>query len=236
MKKSIYQKNFEKYGFSPAQEIIINQVKWEFFKNPNIKVLEIGSSSGYMTKEFVSSGGIVDVVERDKDSVQAVSKVANNVYEGSIDDPILRQSLGVFKYDLIICADVLEHLVDPGATLKFLKTLLTPLGFFLISIPNAASWEMRKRLLLRGDFKYQESGLLDKTHLRFYSLNNFLDFLKELGFRAEEFLPAESRVPLELSVRKIPFFGNLFIDLIKSKIVKLWPNLLVYHYVVKATP
>lgn len=235
MTKPIYQKNVEKYGFSPAQRIIIDQAKLVLIDKRK-KILEIGSSSGYLTSEFKKFGAKVDVVEVDKRSISYVKKVADKVYQGSVDNFKIRKALDGNKYDLVVCADVLEHLVEPEDTLKFLETLLTPSGFFLISIPNVAAWEMRKQLMFHGSFEYQESGLLDKTHLRFYSLNNFLDLLNKLGFRIVVLLPAESRVPFELSFCRVPFLGNLFKELIKSKIVNRWPNLLVNHYVIKATP
>jgi 2-polyprenyl-3-methyl-5-hydroxy-6-metoxy-1,4-benzoquinol methylase len=72
------------------------------------------------------------------------------------------------KFDLITFGDVLEHLVDPSATLREAKTLLNPGGRILISLPNIAHWSIRAKLLL-GRWEYQPTGLMDYTHLRFFT-------------------------------------------------------------------
>ncbi len=201
---SVYKNLVKLHGFSPAQKIIINLVK-------DGEILEVGSSSGYMTEEFTKRGCTVDIIEVDKEAAKEAKEFSRRVFLGSIEDKELKQQVKS-KYDFIICADVLEHLVDPEKTLLFLKNKLKTQGFVLISIPNIAYWGMRVGLL-RGHFDYQESGLLDKTHLRFYTYNTFLKLLKKLEFKIEKIYPAEVSVPL---------------------FVKLFPNLLIYHYVVKA--
>lgn len=213
---SLYQDLVKQHGFSPAQKIIISQVLQG-------EVLEIGSSSGYMTKEFKKRGSIIDVVEVDNKDIMEAKKFARNVFLGSIEDNKLRQKIKG-KYDFIICADVLEHLFDPEAALLFLKSKIKKEGVILISIPNIAYWAMRIQLL-KGRFDYTESGLLDKTHLRFYTYNSFLELLKKLEFKIEKIYPAEVSIP----------FGHiLHINFLKLLFAKFFPNLSIYHYVVKA--
>lgn len=225
MTKSIYQQLVEKYGFSPAQKIILNLVT-------EGEVLEIGASSGYMTKEFVKKGCIVDVVEIDKDSFERVADLVRQVFWGSIEDINIQNKIKK-TYDFIICADVLEHLIDPKGVLNFLKTKLKSHGQILISIPNIAFWNMRLELM-RGRFEYQDSGLLDKTHLRFYTYNGFVKLLKSVGLKILQIYPAESKIPLEYSLKKIPLFGNLIVNIIKPKLIQAFPNLTYFHYVVQA--
>lgn len=224
--KSIYERLVEQYGFSPAQKIIIGLVT-------DGEVLEVGSSSGYMTKEFAKASCIVDVVEKEESFAQKAGKIARQVFVGSIEDKNLQQRLKK-SYDFIVCADVLEHMVDPEKVLHFLKMRLKKRGFILISIPNIAFWNMRLELL-GGKFDYQESGLLDRTHLRFYTYNSFLALLKKVGLKIVKIYPAEGRIPLEYSLRKIPLLGKMLIALFKPKLMEVFPNLTIHHYVVKAT-
>lgn len=73
------------------------------------------------------------------------------------------------KFDLILCLDVLEHLVDPWATMKKISSLLTPGGTMLVSVPNLRHYRTSLPLLFCGDFAYEESGTRDSTHLRFFT-------------------------------------------------------------------
>ena len=70
--------------------------------------------------------------------------------------------------DLILCLDVLEHLVDPWSVVKQLSALLAPNGRLVVSVPNIRNWKFVVKLLFRGDFSYRDAGLLDRTHLRFF--------------------------------------------------------------------
>lgn len=227
--KPIYQKLIERWGFSPAQKIIFQEL------TPGKLVLEIGSSAGFMTRVMQRQGLVVDIVEKDEKALKQAKRWARQAFGGSIEDKKVRAKI-FGKYEVIVCADVLEHLIDPENTLEFLKKKIKTGGFLLISLPNVAFWDMRLKLLFKGTFGYQESGLLDKTHLRFYSLNDFLKILSSHKLKVEKVIPAEGHFPLEYSLRKIPFFGPLFVRLFKPKLIWLRPNLTFYHYVVKATP
>lgn len=221
---AIYQRLVDIHGFSAAQKIIISLVK-------NSQVLEIGSSAGYMTAEFKKNDCQVDIVEIDKRAAKSAKKFASTVFQGSLEDEKLQQQI-IKQYDIIVCADVLEHLVDTEGALKFLKKKLKKDGWILISVPNIACWEMRLKLL-QGNFEYEESGLLDKTHLRFYTYNTFLELLTKLNFKIIRIYPAETRIPLEVSINKIPILGKLIIFLIKPIFTANFPNLSFNHYVVQ---
>jgi 2-polyprenyl-3-methyl-5-hydroxy-6-metoxy-1,4-benzoquinol methylase len=71
--------------------------------------------------------------------------------------------------DVILCLDVLEHLVDPWAVVSRLHTLLKPGGMLICSIPNVRNFRVVLPLLLLGRWRYREYGILDKTHLRFFT-------------------------------------------------------------------
>lgn len=225
---NIYEKIFSETGLSASQNAILDIV------GSGKKVLEIGSSSGYMTEVMQSRDCKVVVVEKDKEAVKQAAKFAVKVIENSIEDEQVLKQVGK-DFDFIVMADVLEHLVDPEATLNRLRAISDNKTKLIISMPNVACWVMRKQLFFKGDFEYQDSGLLDKTHLHFYSTKTLPKLLEKNYWQVQQVLGTITRIPLEESLGKIPLFGQIFSEYIKKKIVKKYPNLAYYHFVVVAT-
>ena len=89
------------------------------------------------------------------------------------------------KFDVIIFADILEHLRDPEKVLKRYLQFLKPNGKIVVSLPNIANWSIRIKLLF-GSFRYTETGILDKTHLHFYTLQTAKDFLRNSGITLQK--------------------------------------------------
>jgi 2-polyprenyl-3-methyl-5-hydroxy-6-metoxy-1,4-benzoquinol methylase len=85
------------------------------------------------------------------------------------------------KFDWIMAADVLEHAPDPKATLSFYGRYLKPDGRLIVSLPNVAVWDNRLRLLF-GRFDYRASGVMDRTHLRFFTFRTARELISEAGF------------------------------------------------------
>ncbi|KKT72604.1 MAG: Methyltransferase type 11 [Microgenomates group bacterium GW2011_GWA2_44_7] len=92
------------------------------------------------------------------------------------------------KYDAIICGDVLEHLISPQLLLDKLTLFLKPNGIFIISVPNIAFILYRVKLLL-GYWDYESSGVMDKTHLRFFTLKTLRSILRDSGLTVNQCLP-----------------------------------------------
>ncbi len=90
-------------------------------------------------------------------------------------------SLGGEEFDAVVLADVLEHLQDPGALLRKVRDLLTPGAVVVASIPNVAHGSLRLALL-GGEFRYRDLGLLDETHLRFFTRASIQDLFEEAGY------------------------------------------------------
>lgn len=92
------------------------------------------------------------------------------------------QSLaGLAPFDVVLFADVLEHLVDPVEVLQIARTALKPEGVVIASVPNVAHWFVRFNLL-RGKFEYQPSGLMDATHLRWFTRKSVRRPFESAGF------------------------------------------------------
>lgn len=94
--------------------------------------------------------------------------------------------------DLVLCLDVLEHLADPWTMVRRLSPLLAPGGRLIVSVPNIRNWKFIWRLLVRGDFIYRDSGLLDRTHLRFFVRKTASELAGAGGLRVISARPAQS--------------------------------------------
>ena len=87
-------------------------------------------------------------------------------------------------FDIILFSDILEHIYDPVAVLSSHLKLLKPGGYVLISLPNVAIWNVRLELLF-GRFRYQDTGTLDRTHIRFFNQRSFRELLANCGLKVE---------------------------------------------------
>jgi 2-polyprenyl-3-methyl-5-hydroxy-6-metoxy-1,4-benzoquinol methylase len=89
-------------------------------------------------------------------------------------------------FDVIFCADVLEHLVDPWQVIQKLSRYLKPGGLFISSIPNVRNYTVLREIIFGGSFAYKENGILDKTHMRFFCRKNLIAMFEEGGYEIEK--------------------------------------------------
>lgn len=111
------------------------------------------------------------------------------------------------KFDVIIFADVLEHLVLPEQVLRYFRRMLKKDGVVIVSVPNVANWRVRFSLLL-GSFNYQEYGVLDRTHLHLYTFRSANEMVKTAGYRPVKSI-GTANLPLIGMLTKIPFLKGL---------------------------
>ncbi len=146
---------------------------------PGKRVLDVGCSTGYLGKELISRGCTVDGVEIEPEAAEVARTHLRNVTVLDLDQDELT-SVGEEQYDCIIFADVLEHLMRPQAALKQAVRLLAPGGSIVISVPNVAHGALRLGLL-QGRWEYQETGLLDRTHIRFFTRSTLVELVHAAG-------------------------------------------------------
>lgn len=135
--------------------------------------------------------------------------------------------------DAIVCADVIEHLRDAPSLLRLVRTGLAPDGYLFVSVPNIANITVRIGLLF-GIFEYRERGILDNTHLRFYTLRTIRRELEHAGFRVVAV--RGSSIPIRLIAGR--FTPNVIVRIgerILTILTRLWLSLFAYQIVVVAT-
>ena len=149
---------------------------------PGDRVFEGGVSSGYFASVLVRAGLRVDGHELDPEVAERARQVCEHVYVGDLSTFDPDELEGV--YDVLLFGDTLEHLPDPAAVLRRLRTKLRPGGALIISVPNIANWLVRLSLLA-GRFNYADRGIMDRTHLRFYTVRTVAEMLGDAGFEVE---------------------------------------------------
>jgi 2-polyprenyl-3-methyl-5-hydroxy-6-metoxy-1,4-benzoquinol methylase len=152
----------------------------------NKRVLEAGCASGHMSEQLKAQGCQVVGVEIDPDVVASAMPWLERVVVGDFESDTVWPQLEGELFDAVLFGDVLEHLKDPLATLRESVTHLAPSGVVVISIPNIAHADV-KLALLSGTFPYSESGLLDRTHISFFTKDSLLELVREAGLAVVEF-------------------------------------------------
>jgi O-antigen biosynthesis protein len=146
----------------------------------NKDVLEVGCSTGFFTKALVERGCNVVGMELDPEAAEMAERWAERVVVGNIDEGDVWNYVKDESFDVVVLGDVLEHLHDPLASLRQAVRKLKPTGFVVTSLPNVAHGDVRIELM-RGRFRYREMGLLDRTHVRFFTLETIRELMSQAG-------------------------------------------------------
>lgn len=147
---------------------------------PGQRVLELGTGPGTVTRILHEKGCRITGVELDASAAELCAPFCERMVLGNLEDSAWQQGLQGERFDVVICADVLEHLRDPRALLEILPGFLEAEGSILLSLPNAGHLSVLASLLA-GRFAYQDKGLLDNTHLRFFGREDIEQMLAACG-------------------------------------------------------
>ena len=190
-------------------------------------VLELGCATGFMGQWLKEKKNctVYGIELADAEREQA-KKVLEQVYKLDLS---LSKELETFQdlfvkqhgqVDVILATSILEHLQHPEETVRLLKTFLKPNGILIATTPNIAHWSTRLMLLF-GRFQYQKYGIMDDTHLKFFTFHTFQDLFQGQGY-------AITHVSIDAEGGG---FGRICIPL-----SKIWPNLFGYQILVQAIP
>lgn len=176
----------------------------------NSKILELGCATGFMSQYF-----------KKKLHCQVVGVDVNPLVKPTICGDLATKStqakiIKAGSFDVVFASAILEHLVQPEVLLQFIKQVLKPKGMLIATVPNVAHWRQRLNIL-QGRWQYEDYGLLDRTHLRFFNYFTFQKLITSAGFKIK-------------AIRIDPAGGVKYLNWL----VKRWPNLYAYQICIQA--
>lgn len=165
--------------------------------------LDIGCNTGYL-KTISDKSNVFYGLDYMKDAVKEARKAYLDAAEYNIEN--LSPLPWSKKFDVIILGDVLEHINNPVEALNHFSTHLKADGYFIISVPNIANWLVRLRLLF-GKFDYTESGIMDDTHIRFYTVKTTRELINDANLKIDYISGGASL--FGVLVHYLPFLAGL---------------------------
>jgi SAM-dependent methyltransferase len=214
------------HGLAASHRLVLEQVP------DGARVLDVGCATGYLAAELLRRGCEVVGVEVDPAAAEQARAWCREVVVGDLEAPSTHaevQRAAGGGVDVVLCADVLEHLADPWAVLAWLRTLLRADGprLAVVSVPNIGHWTARREVL-RGRFPYADFGLFDRTHLRFFTRESATELARRAGFDVLRELPAPAPLPLE---SRFPAVGR-----VRDRSVRRYPAMLALQFVLVLRP
>lgn len=163
-------------------------------------VLEIGCGEGATGAVLKAEGRATWIVgiEVVEGAARKAAMVLDKVIIGNIEQidlPFKRE-----QFDAILLGDVLEHLIDPWSQVRRLASYLSRNGVFVASLPNVRNWRVVLPLLILGKWEYEDFGIMDRTHLRFFTRKGIITLFEENGLGIRKIIPIG---------RKSRFFSRL---------------------------
>lgn len=176
---------------------------------PNARVLEIGCGSGATGALALSSGRAASYhgVELNPEAAAIAASKLTNVVVGDVEE--MEFPWPPASFDALILSEVLEHLRDPWRTLARLLPSLKPGGGVFASSPNVAHHHII-RMLVAGDFRLENEGPMDATHLRWFTPSSYADLFTESGFVVDDVRPVSSLTAKQRWVAKLTRKPHLF--------------------------
>lgn len=176
------------------------------------RLMELGAASGatysLIKQEFPEVWGYG--IELDPIAAKRACEVFDIVKTDFIENIEFEKEIAPASLDVILCLDILEHLVDPWAVVKRLTPLLRQGGRLIISVPNVRNFKFLMGVLFSGDFRYKDAGILDKTHLRFFTFETAMELATCGGLKPFKLVGAQTYKPFSAKwILKYISFGGL---------------------------
>lgn len=202
--------------------------------------LDVGCGDGARYGSRIRESGVdIHGVDISEVAVEAARERGIDAQVASLADPLPFENA---SFDLVICLEVLEHLVDPSFVVHQIARVLKPGGFALLSVPNSAFWTTRVELMFTGRFNPRGSPVTQRAfpwrdpHLRFFNFSSFGAMLRESGLRTLRAGGLECQFLRIAGVDRVLGRGKSPLDAPLSAIGRRWPSLLARRCIVLATP
>lgn len=193
------------------------------------RLLDVGAADGFLAELLTAQGWDVTALEGDPELADRARARCRHVVVADLERTVPGLS---GPFDAIVYGDILEHLSDPLAALIALNRSAAPRATVIVSLPNVAHVWVRLSLLV-GRFNYVSRGILDRTHLRFFTRRTMLELMGRAGLTVEELLVT----PVPLPVVVPPRFHGRVLDTVHSAsalAARCWKAGLAYQFVAVA--
>lgn len=217
----------EEYQLKPSEDSSHGRISTMLASRPPAKILDLGCSSGLLAERLRDMGHHVTGVDV-HEFPQAAERM-HAFYRADLSQGVPPEVGSGF--DLILMADVLEHLARPGDLLQQCRGLLAPEGSIMVCVPNIGHWYPRARATI-GAFDYDQRGILDATHLRFFTRKSIVKTVERNGYSVRRMEP----VGLPLDALGLEGTKAHAVRLLDHFLVTLWPTMFAYQFIVEATP
>ncbi|HMM33235.1 MAG TPA: class I SAM-dependent methyltransferase [Thermoanaerobaculia bacterium] len=197
-----------------------------------LSVLDVGFGAGHLARRIRPRCRYLAGIELDPEA----AREGSTFFDDPVLDDVVRGLAGPWRepFDVVVAADILEHLPEPGQALDLLRPLLREGGLLLVSLPNVANVTVRLALLC-GRFPRTERGILDRTHLRFFTRRSGRELLEAHGFRVARETPTAMPVELALPLLGRPPLGPS-VRAGAALFARVWPGMFGYQFVYEARP
>jgi 2-polyprenyl-3-methyl-5-hydroxy-6-metoxy-1,4-benzoquinol methylase len=197
---------------------------------PGSRVLDVGVATGYLDREMKARGLRVTGIERDPVSADQARPYCDELLIGDVEALDLAAWAG--NFDVVVLADILEHLKDPAATLAKVVATARPGARVIACVPNVANLYVRLNLLA-GRFQYAPRGILDATHLRFFTRRTFITLIESAGLRISELRATPIPLPEAFPRSAGSWWIRLSMSLLRG-VTPMFKGLMAYQFVIAA--
>jgi glycosyltransferase involved in cell wall biosynthesis len=220
----------EEYGLKQADSSHATILRW-LEARPTANILDLGCSGGLLSERVRALGHKitgVDVIE-----IDGVRERVDRFIPADLDKGIPAEARDGGLYDVVLCADILEHVRQPEQLMRQAREVLAPGGVLVTSVPNFGHWYARTRTML-GLFDYDQRGLLDNGHVRFFTRRGLLRRIRSAGFTVVH--QEATGLPLDVLTNGGSGPGRTALRIIDRLLVTLRPTLFGYQFICMSEP
>lgn len=195
----VRQKNYSNRG-NPVVQQEVDLISGGKLK---LRILDVGCGAGDNARLLRDKGHTVDGITLSQQEATNAKEYLDRVFIHNLESG-LPDELDDSRYDVVICAHVLEHICFPEALLEDIKSVLKEDGLLIVCLPNIMYYQTRMKLIM-GDFEYTDNWIMDNTHFRWYTYESAQRLLEDHGFRIKK-KKSTITLPFGRMTEKFPSF------------------------------